>query len=74
MLRYQIVSIGPGMTFKLSREPTCPGSNPGPSIRHLEKLSATSRLLYVLLGRMRLGFPVVSPFRTADNYLHWERG
>jgi hypothetical protein len=36
--------------------------------------SATSRLLYELLGRVRLGFLVVSPFRIACVFLHVERG
>jgi hypothetical protein len=36
--------------------------------------SATSRLLYELLGRVRLGFLVVSPFRIACVSLHVERG
>jgi hypothetical protein len=36
--------------------------------------SATSRLLYELLGRVRLGFLVVSPFRIACAFLHVERG
>jgi hypothetical protein len=36
--------------------------------------SAASRLLYELLGRVRLGFLVVSPFRIACKFLHWERG
>jgi hypothetical protein len=36
--------------------------------------SATSRLLYELLGRVRLGFLAVSPFRIACKFLHWERG
>jgi hypothetical protein len=34
---------------------------------------ATSRLLYKLLGRVRLGFLVVSPFRIAGAFLHVER-
>jgi hypothetical protein len=34
--------------------------------------SATSRLLYELLGRVRLGFLVVSPFRIACLFLHVE--
>jgi hypothetical protein len=34
--------------------------------------SATSRLLYELLGRVRLGFLVVSPFRSACVFLHVE--
>jgi hypothetical protein len=36
--------------------------------------SATSRLSYELLGRVRLGFLVVCPFRIACKFLHWERG
>jgi hypothetical protein len=36
--------------------------------------SATSRLLYELLGRVSLGFLVVSPFRIACVFLHVERG
>jgi hypothetical protein len=36
--------------------------------------SATSRLLYELLGRVRLGFLVVSPFRIAREFLHVQRG
>jgi hypothetical protein len=36
--------------------------------------SATSRLLYELLGRVRLRFLVVSPFRIACVFLHVERG
>jgi hypothetical protein len=33
-----------------------------------------SRLLYEKLGRVRLGFLVVSPFRIACVFLHVERG
>jgi hypothetical protein len=36
--------------------------------------SATSRLLYELLARVRLGFLVVSPSRIAYVFLHVERG
>jgi hypothetical protein len=36
--------------------------------------SATSRRLYELLGRVSLGFLVVSPFRIACVFLHVERG
>jgi hypothetical protein len=36
--------------------------------------SATSRLLYELLGRVRMGFLVVSPFRLACAFLHVEQG
>jgi hypothetical protein len=36
--------------------------------------STTSRLLYELLGWVRLGFLVVSPFQIACTFLHWERG
>jgi hypothetical protein len=36
--------------------------------------SATSRLLYELLVRVRLGFLMVSPFRIACVFLHVERG
>jgi hypothetical protein len=36
--------------------------------------SATSLLLCELLGRVRLGFLVVSPFRIACVFLHVERG
>jgi hypothetical protein len=35
--------------------------------------SATSRLLYKLLGRVRLGFLVISPFRIACEFLHWDQ-
>jgi hypothetical protein len=35
--------------------------------------SATSRLLYELLGWVRLVFLVVSLFRIACKFLHWER-
>jgi hypothetical protein len=35
--------------------------------------SATSRLIYELLGKVRLGFLVVSPFRIACTFLHWDR-
>jgi hypothetical protein len=37
-------------------------------------LGATSRLLYKLLDRVRLGFLVVSPFQISCTFLHWERG
>jgi hypothetical protein len=50
---------------KLSRGPARQGSNPGPAERHLSSL-------YELLGRVRLGFLVVFPFRIACVFLHVE--
>jgi hypothetical protein len=36
--------------------------------------SATSRLLFKVLGRVRLRFLVGSPFRLACYFFHWDRG
>jgi hypothetical protein len=59
--------IWSGEDLKLSRGPARRVQIPVSPI-------ATSRLLYELLGRERLGFLVVSPFRIACKFLHWERG
>jgi hypothetical protein len=48
--------------FTQSRTPVGPGSNPGQTI-------ATPRLFCELLGGVRLGFLVVSPFRIANEFL-----
>jgi hypothetical protein len=47
---------------------------PQPRVQILVPPSATSRLLHELLGRVRLGFLMVFPFRIACVFLHVERG
>jgi hypothetical protein len=59
-------------TVVLGRRSTHPPSCPPVQIP--VPPSATSRLLYELLDRVRLGFLVVSPFRIACVFLHVEPG